>query len=395
MNPLLQPEVQSYINIHELDEVEELLLSQKSIAGVAIREIVQQIIGRRKVKNKIPLFFQCQNIIFPPAINIEQSSSEATALFKAKLIAGDTLADLTGGFGVDSFFLSKKFREVIYLEPNKELMELASHNHRQLGASNIEHVHQSAEEFLKSFDKGFDACFIDPSRRDEQQRKVFRFQDCQPNVVALLPTLKKHFKTILIKAAPLLDITLALSELKNVSQVRIISIDNECKELLFKISEGKELTPTIHAIELDKSGEPLNEVAFTRVEENEASVSFSDPQSFLYEPSAALLKAGAFRLLCSRFGVKKLAPSTHLYTSNSLREDFPGKIFKITHMIKPDKREAANYITSGQANVTTRNYPMTPMALKKKLGLKDGGTQYVIGFSGEKKKWLVVAERIK
>ncbi len=395
MNPLLQPEVQSYIKIHEHDEVEELLLSQKSIAGVAIREIVQQIIGRRKVKHKIPLFFQCQNIIFPPAIHIEQSSSQAAAIFKSKLIEGDTIVDLTGGFGVDSFFFSKTFRKVIYLEPVLQLLELVHHNHRELNALNIEHIHQSAEDFLNSLDKNLDACFIDPSRRDELQRKVFRFQECQPDIVTLLPTLKNHFKTILIKAAPLLDITLGLHELNDVSQVYIVSTDNECKELLFQISESKAQTPTLHAIDLDPSGEVLNEFTFTRPEETNASVSFSDPQSFLYEPSAALLKAGAFRLLCSRFGLKKLAPSTHLYTSNLIQEHFPGKIFRVAHTIKPDKAAAAKYISSGQANVTTRNYPMTPVALKKKLGLKDGGSQYVIGFSGEKKRWLVVAERIK
>lgn len=372
-----------------------MLLKQKSIAGVPIREIVQQIIGRRKVRNKIPTFYQCQNLIYPPSINIEQSSSEATALFKSKLIAGDTLVDLTGGLGVDSFFLSQKFREVIYLEPNQELMNLVVHNHRQLGQLNIEHRHQSAENFLKSLDKNFDACFIDPSRRDERQRKVFRFQDCQPNVGALLPALTKHFKTILIKAAPLLDITQGLSELKNVAEVYVVSTDNECKELLFKISENEEQTPTIHAVELDKSGGTISEFSFNHFEEKNANVSFSDLQSFLYEPNAVLLKAGAFRLLCSRFDVNKLAPSTHLYTSESIREEFPGKIFKITHTIKPEKRDAAKYIRSGQANVTTRNYPMTPVALKKKLGLKDGGSQYVIGFSGERKKWLVVAERIK
>lgn len=371
------------------------MLKQKSVAGISIREIVQQIVGRRKVRTKIPTFFQCQNLIYPPAISIEQSSSEATALFKSKLIGGDTLLDLTGGFGVDSFFFSKNFREVIYLEPNKELTELVAHNHHQLGASNIRHVHQQAEDFLKSLDKNFDACFIDPSRRDERQRKVFRFQDCQPDVVALLPTLKKHFKTVLIKAAPLLDITLGLNELKNVAEIYVVSTDNECKELLFKISDSKEPAPTIHAVELDKSGQPLNEFAFTRSEEHNASIIFRDPQSFLYEPNAALLKAGAFRLLCSRFDVNKLAPNTHLYTSDSFREEFPGKIFRISHVIKPEKREAADCIPSGQANVTTRNYPITPVALKKKLGLKDGGSQFVIGFSGEKKKWLVVAERIK
>lgn len=394
MNPLLHPEVQLFIHDHENDDERILVLKNQSILGIPSALIAQQIAGRRKIKTKVPLYYNTPNLIYPPSINIEQSSSAATAYFKSLIVSGKSAVDLTGGFGVDSYFLKSTFKEVTYVEPDKSLFEIATHNHRELG-SKINSFCTTAEAFIETSSKHFDLIYIDPSRRDEAKKKVFRFSDCTPNVVELLPKLTKLANQILIKASPLLDINQGLQGLKSVVNVYIIAVENECKELLFQIDVSSKSKVRLHAVELSKTGAIQDETVFTPDEEQNATVRFSDPLEYLYEPSAAILKVGAFRLLCEKFDLHKLAPSTHLYTSDAVRKSFPGKIFRVKEFVKADSKEIKNYLPDGKANVTTRNYPLTPEQLKKKMKIRDGGELYIIGFTGKQKKFVVLADRIK
>lgn len=397
IDKLLQKDVRQFIEQHAQDDEQQLLLKHKTIFNVPATIIAWQISGRKKAKAKLPLFFNTPDIVYPPGINLEQSSSEETASFKASLLSDlvtskNMLGDLTGGFGVDSYFFSKIFKEVTYVEPAAEMVEYAKHNHQILGASNIRHIHSTAEEFLNSFTAQANCFFIDPSRRTTSNQKVFRLADCEPDVARLLPQIFNHSQNLLVKASPMLDLQQGLLELKNTKHVWIISVKNEVKELLFLCEKGFQGEPAIRAVNLSSDHGTFS---FKISEEKTARVEFSDPLPYLYEPNASILKAGAFKTIAERFSFHKLHPSTHVYTSDKLVNDFPGRIFQIESLLKADAKNAALYFPDSKANVITRNYPLTPEELKKKLKLQDGGEKYLIGCSGKKQKFLITAERLK
>jgi hypothetical protein len=393
---LLTPEVQSFILEHESDDLSKLILKTSDVHGVQMSKVATQIEGRRKAKEKLPLYYNTKSIVYPAAVNVEQSSSEITAKFKSSILeklSGRSLCvDLTGGFGVDSFFLSRVFDSVNYVEPSSELLEIARHNHLQLGATNIKHHNLSASGYLNADYSEVDCIYLDPSRRDAHNRKMSSLASCEPNVLELLPSILQRTRYVLLKASPLLDITGALKQLEKVSHVFIVSATNECKEVLFLIDSTFTTEPVIEAINL--SSGPISSFRFTFSEEKRYQISFSEPEEFIYEPNASLLKGGAFKSISARFGISKIHPSTHLYTSKNLVTDFPGKIFKVLDLVKPDAKVLRRYFPEGQANIFTRNYPLSPQELKTKGRLNDGGAGFLIGFSGLKKKYLAVAVKI-
>ncbi len=394
---LLQPEVQKFILEHEQDDEKKLVLQHRTILGIPTSVIAEQISGRRKAKVKLPLYYKSQNIIYPPGLNLEQSSSEVTAVFKANTLnsvlgTNKTIADLTGGFGIDSFFLSKLCKQVSYVEPNNALLQFTAHNHSVLGATNIQHNNNTAEKFLQSYSGKLDCVFIDPSRRNKSNQKVFKLSDCEPDVSVLLPEIFQKSGCALIKTSPLLDIQQGIKDLQHVEKVWVVSVDNECKELLFFCRKRFVGEPSITAVNLQDGHEDFE---FTVTEEKSVALKFSDPLTYLYEPNASILKAGAFKIVGEKFSLLKLHPSTHLYTSTELIQNFPGRIFKITRKVKPDPKALKELFSEGKANVITRNYPLTAEELKKKTKLKDGGALYLLGFSGKSEKHLVAAMRIK
>jgi hypothetical protein len=394
---LLHQDVQNFIEQHAQDNEQQLLLKHKTILDVPATIIAWQISGRKKAKTKIPLYFNTQGIVYPPGINLEQSSSEETATFKAAilstaLLSRDTLIDLTGGFGIDSLFFGKVFKRVNYIEPNAELLKYAKHNHQMLGAGNIAYRNSTSEDFLTWFTGQADCFFIDPSRRTTSNQKVFKLADCEPNIVGLLPQIFEHSKNLLIKVAPLLDLQQGLLELKTVTRVWVVSVKNEVKELLFLCEKDFRADPIIAAVNLSSDHETFS---FKLSEEKGTQVAFSNPLIYIYEPNASILKAGAFKTIAERFSLQKLHPSTHLYTSEKIINNFPGRIFKTEALLKADVKSAGVYFPEGKANVITRNYPLSPDELKKKLKLQDGGEKYLIGCSGEKQKFLIAAKRLK
>jgi 16S rRNA G966 N2-methylase RsmD len=359
--------------------------------------IAEQISGRKKAKTKLPLYYKSGGIVYPLGLNLEQSSSEETAVFKAKTLNSilgkdKILADLTGGFGIDSFFFSTAFQKVYYIEPNASLLSFARHNHESLQAKNIEYRNSTCEEFLQTHTEKLDCAFVDPSRRNKSNQKVFKLSECEPNVPFLLSAIFEKTDCLLIKTSPLLDIQQGIKQLKHVEKVWIVSVDNECKELLFLCRSGFVDEPKIIATNLRTDQLPFE---FSLPEEKESIAKFSEPLTYLYEPNASILKAGAFKFVGEKFLLFKLHTSTHLYTSQDLIQNFPGRVFKVIRPVKSDPKTLKEVFSEGKANVITRNYPLSPEELKKKTKLKDGGELYLLGFSGQKEKYLVAATRIK
>ncbi len=395
LTKLATAEVQDFIFAHAGDDENKMVLRQREILGVPTALIAQQIAARRKAESKLSLFYKTSGVVYPPSVNVEQSSSEATARFKAEIISKELgqkkliAADLTAGFGVDSFFLSKICARVDSVEPNPALNSITQHNFSLLKLKNVQCHPLDAELFLDQNQSLYDFIYLDPSRRDSHSKKVFRLADCQPNVQTLLPKLFERTNLVLLKASPLLDLQQGQSELGNVKKVIVVSVGNECKELLFIIQKEFVGEPKIETYNLDSLGNTKQDFDFYLSDEKKSVSDFGTPQTYLYEPNASILKSGAFKLIGKKFGLQKLHPGTHLYTSSSLSKKFPGRVFKIDAI-----EFAAKDFPNRKANVLTRNFPMKPEELKKKLKLTDGGEKYVIAFSGKKKKYIVAATRL-
>jgi THUMP domain-like len=397
---LLKEEVRLFIRQHEQDDPGNIALLTNKISGVHASELAAQIVGRQKAKNKIQTYYAKDTIIYPPSLNLEQSSSEAAAKFKATLFEelGMTketvLADLSGGFGVDSFFFSRTLKRVIHVEPNKALQEIAQHNHLALGADNILYVSKTAETFLSLPAESFDIAYVDPSRRIDN-RKVFALTDCEPNIPALQSKIFDHAKMLILKAAPLLDISAGIKSLDFVKKVIVLSVDNECKELVFICKHNFKGEPLISAVNILMKGSSNSTFSFTQSQEHSVTINYSEPGTYIYEPNASILKSGAFKSVAQRFPVSKLAASTHLYTSNEFLTDFPGRIFKIEKITKADSKFVHALLPDKKANVITRNYPLSAEALKKKLKLMDGGDHYIMAFASSKQKYITLCSRIQ
>jgi len=366
--------------------VQDLALQRnkyKHLSDEEWRWFLQQVEGHERTADKLPTFAAIEDWWYPVRLSCEQCSSELTARYKASLVSGATMVDLTGGYGVDTYFLSERFAHTDYVEQNEELCRIAAHNFSLIDNRKSIIVHNSsAEAFLKTAGQ-YDLIFMDPARRDSHGGKVFRLADCTPNVVELLPTLLAHGKRLIIKLSPMLDLTQAVKELSQVTwDVHIVAIKNEVKELLL-VSGG---TGQITAIDL---AEPEKAFVYTKEQETNCPLAINpSPFAFIYEPNAAILKAGAYKLVAERFGLHKLDVNTHLYASDTLVENFPGRIWRIQSPI------TNHQLPISQANVLTRNYPLTPEQLKKKYRLKDGGDSYLIGCRVNGKPTLYTAERI-
>ena len=390
--------MQSFIRQHEFDDVSKLILARNSVHDIPMALIAEQIIGRKKAQEKLPTYYHASGIVYPRGTNFEQCSSESTGQFKSELTLSsveqkETCLDLTGGFGVDSFFFSKVFGQVYYIEPDKNLLEIASHNHKALSARGISHINTRAEDYLASTDQYFDLIYIDPSRRANGNKKVFTFSECEPDVTKLLTTIFSKTNHLLIKASPLLDIQQGLRSLIFVKRILVVAVDNECKELIFFCEKNFAGEPGIDAINLSR-GKDTEHLSFKATEESLITSEYSNPLLYLYEPNAAILKAGAFKTIAQRLNVRKIHPHTHLYTSDTIHSDFPGRIFKVIANVKPTSKSVGNFFPEGKANVTTRNYPLTVNEIRNRTGLKDGGNDYLIGFSGIEKKYLMVVSKI-
>lgn len=388
----LTPSEIEFIREHENDDVWQLALRGGLLREMRTPFILDQIAGRQNSKSKITSWYKMEDIIYPPHISIEQSSSETTAKYKTSLIKDktDVFVDLTGGLGVDYSFIAPFFDKAIYVEQNKELCTIAGHNFKVLQLENIEVVNEKAENYLNSITNA-DLIYVDPSRRDNAGRKVFRIEDCDPNISEIKNKLLEIAQTVLIKYSPLLDISLAVSTLQTVEEVHILSVDNECKELLFLLST-KQQDCIYRAVNIKSNG-TKEILSFSKEEEQNAKAECtSELGKYLYEPNASIMKAGAFNIIPQKYTVRKLHSNSHLFTSDELLTDFPGRKFEIENIISPSKKGIRDLLSfTKKANVTVRNFPLSVSEIRKRTGLQDGGDVYLFAttLANESKVWIV------
>ncbi len=399
IDKLLSPEVQKYIKDHQHDDPFLLSLQGNRKVDFLWKEAIEQIHSLQKAKTKLPSWAATENIIWPAPVSVEQASSELTAQYKATLLQGNCIIDLSGGMGVDCTFFADYFKEVHYVESDPGLCQLADHNFQMLGKQNITLHNRTAEAFLNDLLNPAgpisvtpDVLYIDPSRR-AGNKKVFKIEDSSPNLYDILPKCKNIAKQIMVKLSPMVDLSLLVREFQP-SAIWVVAVKNEVKEVLCVMQQGNQQQVRICAVD-SSSNSDTREFKFLYHRESEAESDFSFPLKYLYEPGASILKSGAFKLIGNHYGLKKLQQHTHLYTSNEIIDDFPGRIFLVSREIKPDKKEITRAIPDKKINVLTRNYPLTPTQLKTKFGLTDGGDDYLIGTTlMDGKKVLLRCSRI-
>ena len=378
----LTEETWRFIHNHRKDDVRYLALQAKKYPDVDMAEAVVQISGWQIAEKKLPLWAKIDGILFPRHLSMEQCSSEFTAQYKSTLASGGTMVDLTAGLGVDCSFLARNFDTVHYVERQEELCELARNNFPRLGLNHICVHNADGVEYLHDM-QPVDCIFMDPARRDSNGGKTVAISDCEPDVCALEELLVEKAGMVMVKLSPMLDIFSALRDLHYIRSVHVVSVNNECKELILILSKHH-MTDNITENKVSISCEQLvnNSVGqhftFAYEDEKNAVGRWADNvMNYLYEPGAALLKAGPFRLLSERYEVQQLSANSHLYTSAQM-VDFPGRRFCVEGVSGFGKKELKSFLSGvSQANITIRNFPSTVADLRKKLKLKDGGELYL------------------
>ncbi|MFM2230173.1 MAG: hypothetical protein RL607_1431 [Bacteroidota bacterium] len=372
INPLLQQEVQAFIDLHLQTPVNSLAFKKNPFPTLDYKLILQQIESKVKAEKKIPTWYQTANILYPNKLSIEQTSSEITAAYKAQWVEGTTLVDLTGGFGIDSFYFSKRMKQVIHCEHQESLSQMVDHNFKTLGVDNCLCIAGDGLEWLRKNKAQVDWIYVDPSRRHEQKGKVFLLADCEPNVPKLLAEYWHYTDNILLKVAPILDITSAIRELEFVKEVIVVAVNNEVKELLFVLQKNWSKPFKIQATSIHKD----QRIDTFRFEISKTvSPSLALPKTYLYEPNSALMKSGGYDLLSVQNDLDKLHPFTHLYTSDN-RIAYSGRCFKIDLVVEFSK-ETMKALKGKNYSIATRNFPESVEQLRNKWKIKDGGNQYL------------------
>jgi 16S rRNA G966 N2-methylase RsmD len=347
--------------------------------------LVTQIISKKKCEKKLPNWFKTENIYYPPKVHIEQTSSEITAVYKSSLVSGDSIIDITGGFGIDCYYFSKKFRKVTHCELDGNLSTIVKNNYQQLKTGTINLVSGDGIEFLKNNDSKFDWIYIDPSRRDSIDKKVFLLKDCLPNVPENLELLFSKSDRILIKNSPILDLSKTIEELQYVKEIHIVAVHNEVKELLFVLEKNYNKTIQIKTINHTKNN--LQVFDFQYLKRNTSN--YAKPKKYIYEPNSAILKSGGFHEISSQLNLEKLHQHSHLYTTDE-RIEFPGRTFLVENSCSYNKKEIKKFLKENKANITTRNFPETVAQIRKKTKIKDGGTTYLFFTTNNNNKHIVL-----
>ncbi len=384
---ILKSEVQEFINNNLQTNINKLILKGSPFKNITIQELANQIIAKQKSKHKLPSWFNTSNIFYPSKLNIEQTSSEITANYKLRLINGKSIIDLTGGFGVDSFYFSKTFDQVIHCEIDEYLSEIANHNFNKLQNNNIKTVSTNGIEFLINTNNNYDFIYADPCRRNDKKGKVFLFRDCLPNIPDNLDLLFSKSNNVLIKSSPILDISQAINELEHVKEVHILAVKNEVKELLFLLEKSYDDKVLISTHNITKDTTDV----FSFIKNDETNAIYDFPKKYIYEPNAAILKSGGFQQVSIKFDISKLHQNSHLYTSEKFIEKFPGRSFKILNSFLYNKKTFRKYIPQKtKANITTRNFPKTVEQIRKETKLLDGGDKYLFFTTNIAHKLIVI-----
>ncbi|MDO6596858.1 class I SAM-dependent methyltransferase [Oceanihabitans sp. 2_MG-2023] len=370
---LLHREIQEFINTNLDTNITSLLFKGITFPSIETKEMIEQIEAKKRCKTKLPSWFSTKEIYYPNKLNIEQTSSETTAKHKASLLKGNTIIDITGGFGVDCYYFSKHFKQVFHCEINEQLSQIVAHNYKQLQVGNIKTIAQDGLSSLKNMEATFDWIYIDPSRRHDSKGKVFFLKDCLPNVPEHLNLLFNKASNVLIKTSPLLDISIGLKELEYVKTIHIIAVNNEVKELLWVLEKDYKGNVSIETCNIKKKSKQI--FTFSLNEEVSANSNYCLPLDYLYEPNAAIMKSGAFHTIAKKLDVLKLHPNSHLYTTETLI-DFPGRVFNI-EKVMPYNKKILKKEGIAKANIATRNFPESVEQIRKKHKIKDGGDVYL------------------
>lgn len=387
--------VMSFIKEHLSDNTDKLLLNAARYPDMDIPFVVEQIIARRQIKDKLPQWYANDEIIYPSRLSTEQCSSEVTAAYKQRLVVGATVCDLTGGLGVDSFYFSQKAEEVIYVERFPDYCQAAVSNFKVLKANNIRVLNKDAGEVAGNI--GADTYYADPARRADGNKRVFALTDCEPDILQLKPLLLDQAQRLIVKISPMADLGETLRLLPETTEIHVLSVKNECKELLFVLENNspKEQEKTsIHTVNYETGGS-IQQFTFTLAQEKEAGQHTTNTvKKYLYEPNTSILKSGAFKLTVTRFGVEKLHRHSHLYTSDSEHADFPGRKFMVSEVFEFSGKLLKQISkTIPQANITTRNFNLSVAELRKRSGIKEGGDIYLMATTTDDNKQVLIACR--
>jgi 16S rRNA G966 N2-methylase RsmD len=375
-------------SLRDIDVHDYALKNPENLLPELLRHVLEQYRFLQKLAIKVPSWAKNPDILGALTVNIEQSTSEEVALFKFSGYQWKNTLDLTGGFGIDSYFISKHASKHVYCESDANLTGIVAHNFEALAIKNVTFKSVSAEDFLQSDQNSYDLIYLDPDRRNEINSKLVRIEDCSPDLTRINSHLLQVANEVWVKYSPLLDINRAVSQLQFVYEVLIISSKNEVKELLFKLKKTKQdndfLVKTVNLYPVGKQ-----EFTFIFSEEVNAPVMYREPLQYLYEPNAAILKSGAFKLISSRFNLYKIAPNTHYYTSENLISDFPGRIFHVNEYFSPSTSNLKK-ISNSPFNVLSRNFPLKPETIRQKYRLRDGGETFLIFTTDNKNNKIVL-----
>ncbi len=382
---LLHTEVQHFIDTHLKTDLPTLVLKGSPFEGIPIQELAEQVLSKSKCLTKLPTWVQTEKIYYPRGVNIEQTSSEITARYKSTLISGQSLIDLTGGFGVDSYFFAKKIDQVTHCDINGELSAIVTHNFGQMGVKNIHCKNEDGIAFLANSTQQYDWVYLDPSRRNELKGKVFRLEDCLPDVTLHFKTFLEHTNNIMIKLSPFLDISSIINSLQFVREVQVVAVKNEVKELIIRIENGYKGHCNLKAVNIVNEKKDFFEATFP----SHGAPTYSFAKKYLYEPNSAILKSGLFNEVSSQLNVHKLQINSHLYTSDILIE-FPGRTFKIITVYKYNKKQIKKVFGSKKANITTRNFHESVAQIRKKMGIKEGGDDFLFFTTDLEEKTIVI-----
>ena len=396
-------ETLAFAREHQEEDTARLLLSAARYPKIDMPQAVNQIEGMRTAAEKWPSLLRLDDFVYPPRLNREQASSEVTARYKAELAnlrmgPIQRAADLTGGMGIDTLALSQVAQEVHYVEQDSDLCAFMERNCRALNVNNVR-CHQADSLRWLAGQERYDLLYIDPARRGTAGRKVAAFEDCTPNILEHAELLRSCGKQLMVKASPMIDIDQACRQLGNVSEVHIVGVKGECKELLFLCGEStgelqitcvnlnNPITPNTPIIQDSFSFRPSDELAAP-------PAPCSNPQHYLYDPHAALRKGGCYRLLAQRYRLAQLAPATHLFTSSALLPDFPGRVFRVIQELPLNRKAVRAVLPDGKAHVVVRHFPVEAAALQRQLGLAEGGHLFVVATTAGTRHLGLLCERI-
>ncbi|MCS6928911.1 MAG: class I SAM-dependent methyltransferase [Saprospiraceae bacterium] len=390
----LNEQERDFIRRHLDSDLKALALAAHRYKGITVSTLIPRIAALRKLREKAPSLFRL-DLEIPSLLSVEQASSEVVARFKTSLFSGKHLLDLTGGLGIDAYFWSKRFEEVTYVEREPLLSQAARHNFARLSATNIQVITAEAEDFLKKSSQTFDLIYLDPDRRNPSQRRLFRLEDCSPNVIALHKLLLSHAPKMLIKASPMLDLTQAQQRLPQIEHIWVESWKGEVREVLLLAGHSSVNADEVPIEATILSGESVQTFQFTRAEEHSCLPQLSEPLRYLYEPDPSILKAGAFKVFAKRFGLSKLHLHAHLYTADALELNLPAKIFAVEAVFKYDRKVARQFLPERRANVVVRHFPDSPDQVRQRLGLAEGGDKYLFATTAKDgRKILILCIRL-